>query len=116
MRRRNGELLPIEVDILEAGSALLAQGVTELHGFQIAKEIKERNAARLLTAYGTLYKALSRLEARGYLESAWEDPSVAATENRPRRRLYRFSSTVIRVLPNGTSGYELPGTVGWRVD
>lgn len=84
-------MLPIEASILEAGVDFRRVGVREFHGFLIAKEIKEREAARLLTAYGTLYKALERMEKAGLLESRWEDPLIAAVENRPRRRLYHVT-------------------------
>src|SRR3989337_3403884 len=64
------------------------EGVAQFYGFLVAKEIKEQREARLLTAHGTLYKALDRLQRLGMLESEWEDPIVAAQANRPRRRLY----------------------------
>ncbi len=66
-------------------------GVPEYHGFLIAKEMKERGGARLLTAHGTLYKALDRMERVGLLVSRWEDPLIAASESRPRRRFYRMT-------------------------
>jgi PadR family transcriptional regulator, regulatory protein PadR len=46
-------------------------------------------------ASGTLYPILLRLEAAGWFESRWEsiDPSSAG---RPRRRLYRLTSTGLR--------------------
>jgi DNA-binding PadR family transcriptional regulator len=46
-------------------------------------------------ASGTLYPILLRLEAAGWLVSQWEsvDPSSAG---RPRRRLYRLTSTGLR--------------------
>ena len=88
MRRKAGALLPIEIGILEAGIRLRMDGVAHFYGFLIAREIKERQDARLLTAHGTLYKALDRLQRLGLLESEWEDPLVAAQANRPRRRLY----------------------------
>ena len=88
MRRKPGHLLPIELAILEVGIRLRMDGVAHFYGFLIAKEIKEQREARLLTAHGTLYKALDRLQNAGLLESDWEDPLVAAQANRPRRRLY----------------------------
>lgn len=91
MRRKADTVLPIEMSILEAGIDLRRHGVPEFHGFLIAKEMKEREDARLLTAHGTLYKALDRMEKAGLLESRWEDPLIAAEENRPRRRLYRVT-------------------------
>jgi DNA-binding PadR family transcriptional regulator len=87
MRRKPGTVLPIEESILRvaAGSS------TDLHGFEMAKRLQEIDNARRLTAYGTLYKALSRMEEAGWLESTWEDPQIAADEGRPRRRLYRIT-------------------------
>jgi DNA-binding PadR family transcriptional regulator len=54
--------------------------------------MKDRQQARLLTAHGTLYKALDRMQRAGLLESEWEDPLIAAREGRPRRRLYRVTA------------------------
>ncbi len=92
MRRRAGTLLPIELSILEVGIALRVSGMEEFHGFLIAREIKEREDARLLTAHGTLYKALDRMEKAGLLVSRWEDPIIAAQGSRPRRRLYQVTA------------------------
>lgn len=91
MRRRAGTLIPLELSILEAGLDLRKRAVKEFHGFLMAKEIKERQDSRLLTAYGTLYKALDRVEKSGLLTSRWEDPLIAAADNRPRRRLYQVT-------------------------
>ena len=93
MRRKPGKLIPLEISILESGIELAVRGAPYFHGFLIAKEIKEREDARLLTAHGTLYKALDRMQKAGLLESEWEDPAVAAREGRPRRRLYRVTAT-----------------------
>ena len=92
MRRKQGTLLPIEISILESGLELHGSQVAEFYGFLIAKHLAEREGARKLTAYGTLYKALSRMEAQGLLSSRWEDPINAATSGRPRRRLYQVTA------------------------
>ncbi len=91
MRRKPGTLIPIETSILEASLDLQRHGTEAAHGFLLAKIMREKADARLLTAYGTLYKALERLEKSGFLESTWEDPQVAANEGRPRRRFYRIT-------------------------
>jgi PadR family transcriptional regulator len=91
MRRKEGALVPLEVSILEASIDLRQRGVPEAHGFLLAKELREERHARRLTAYGTLYKALDRLERAGLLESRWEDPLIGADEGRPRRRFYRLT-------------------------
>ena len=91
MRRKADTLLPLEASGLDVGLELRLDGVPEFHGFLIAKAIKDQQDARLLTAHGTLYKALDRMEQAGLLASRWEDPLVAAAANRPRRRLYQVT-------------------------
>lgn len=92
MRRRANELIPLEVSILVTALSLKRGGTNQFHGFLIAKEIATQTDRSMLTAHGTLYKALSRLEQRGMLNSSWEDPASAALENRPRRRLYEITA------------------------
>ncbi len=87
MRRKAGKLIPIERSILEAAIRLQKQGFSEFHGFKIAKEFKDQRDARFLTGYGTLYRALGRLQKQGILESRWEE-LLPTDENRPRRRYY----------------------------
>jgi DNA-binding PadR family transcriptional regulator len=98
VRRKPNTLLPIEASILAAGIGLHENGTPEFYGFLVAREIKEREGARLLTAYGTLYKALGRMEKAGLLKSRWEDPLAAAAENRPRRRLYTTTPSGIEAV------------------
>src|SRR6266508_890636 len=71
-----GTLLPLETEILQT--------------------MREHSGSRSLTAHGTLYKALSRLEEFGLLTSRWED-AAAAVEGRPRRRLYQLTGEGARV-------------------
>lgn len=91
VRRKPGTLLPLEIAILEAGTDAATHGDPEFHGFAVAQAFQERDGARRLTAHGTLYKALGRMETAGLLESRWEDPAVALGEGRPRRRFYRVT-------------------------
>jgi DNA-binding PadR family transcriptional regulator len=91
MRRKPGTLLPLEASILAVGVEGRGRGEPEFHGFAAAKAIRDGDASRRLTSHGTLYKALERLERAGLLESRWEDPDVAVSEGRPRRRLYRVT-------------------------
>lgn len=87
--------MPLEVAICGCAADLRGDGVTEFHGYELAKRLGEAGDAgsgRLLTAYGTLYRALGRLEAMGLLESRWESPEIPARENRPGRRLYTLTA------------------------
>ncbi len=98
VRRKGDQLIPLEISILEAAVALHGRGTTAFHGFLLAKLIKTASDSRLLTAHGTLYRALHRLERAKLLEAFWEDPHKAARERRPRRRLYRLTSLSESVL------------------
>jgi DNA-binding PadR family transcriptional regulator len=73
-------------------------GSAEFHGYEIAKHLAEESNRRSLTAHGTLYRALSRLEDMGLLASHWEDPQIAARENRPGRRLYALTGDGVTAL------------------
>jgi PadR family transcriptional regulator, regulatory protein PadR len=92
MRRKPGELLPLETAICLCAADLRRNGSTEFHGYEIAKRIGDESNRRLLTAYGTLYRALGRLEEMGVLKSRWEDPQIPARENRPGRRMYSLTA------------------------
>jgi len=119
MRRRPGTLLPLEASVLETALRLRRAGEPGFHGFGIAKAIAEGQQAGALTAHGTLYKALGRLEAAGMLTSNWEDADEAAAEGRPRRRLYQVTGAAVAALaehrkhvqpdaPLGRAAWELP--------
>ena len=89
-------LLPIEETVLEIGLRRLRDGDAEFHGFAIATELGDAGG-RQLTAHGTLYKALDRLERDGLLVSRWEGPDEY-DGSRPRRRLYRVSEKASAAL------------------
>jgi PadR family transcriptional regulator, regulatory protein PadR len=92
MRRKPGSLVPLESAICVAAADLVRTGVNEFHGYEMAKRLGDESHRRLLTAYGTLYRALGRLEKMGLLRSRWEDPEIPARENRPGRRLYTLTA------------------------
>lgn len=84
--------MPLEQAICETAADLHARGVKEFHGYELAKRLSDMADRKRLTAYGTLYRALGRLEDMGLLTSAWEARDVAARESRPGRRLYRLTA------------------------
>ena len=114
MRRKAGALVPLELAICAAAADLRRRGTEEFHGYLIAKEIKEHADHRLLTAYGTLYRALSRLEAMGLVSSRWEDAMAAADENRPRRRFYALTTAGEEAVTEAArAAAEAQGKKGW---
>jgi PadR family transcriptional regulator len=92
VRRKPGQLVPLETAICVCAANLRRRGTIGFHGYEIAKRLGDENDHRLLTAYGTLYRALGRLEAMGLLQSEWEDPHIPARENRPGRRIYTLTA------------------------
>jgi DNA-binding PadR family transcriptional regulator len=92
MRRKQGSLVPLEIAICISASDRHHQGVNEFHGYEIARYLADDAGRRLLTAYGTLYRALGRLEKMGLLRSRREDPHISARENRPGRRFYSLTA------------------------
>ena len=86
------------------------------HGQGIARAIQEQSRDVLLVDHGSLYPALQRLEARGWIDAEW-----GTSENNRRARFYtltragraqlaadtgewrRFVAAVARILgPEGT--------------
>jgi DNA-binding PadR family transcriptional regulator len=88
-------LLPLEESVLEIGLRRLRDAEPEFYGFAVATELEE--GGRRLTAHGTLYKVLERLERDGLLISRWEMPEEF-DESRPRRRLYQVSDKAALAL------------------
>ena len=61
----------------------LARG--QEHGFGIARRIGEASGGGILVEEGSLYPALYRMEARGWIASGWGE-----SENRRRAKYYRL--------------------------
>ena len=71
------------------------------HGQGIARAIQESSADVLLVDHGSLYPALQRLEAKGWIAAEW-----GTSENNRRARFYQLTAEGRRQL-----GHE---AVQWR--
>jgi transcriptional regulator len=93
----------------------LARG--PLHGYGVAKAIRDRSSDGLDIEFGSLYPALKRLELKGWISSKWEtsDTNRRAKYYRltpaGRRRLERehsewqsFAAAIARVMAPGSGG------------
>ncbi len=58
-----------------------------LHGYAIAKAIRNTSEDALDIEFGSLYPALKRLELKGWLASKWEN-----SENNRRVKIYRLTA------------------------
>ena len=56
---------------------------------------------------GTVYPALRRLEATGYVVSTWEKERVAHADNRPRRKYYEMTRPGREALAEALKRYRL---------
>lgn len=68
---------------------LLALTDGHLHGYAIIRDIAERTDGTLRLGTGTLYTALARLDALGFVEQSARRPPTA--EDDERRRYYRLT-------------------------
>src|SRR5260221_7130460 len=59
-----------------------------LHGYGIAKNIRSTSNEALEIEFGSLYPALKRLEAKGWIASEWE-----MSEHNRRAKFYKLTPT-----------------------
>jgi transcriptional regulator len=71
------------------------------HGHDIAKSIRRRSEEILHVETGSLYPALHRLEARGWVRASW-----AVSEKGKRARYYRLTASGRRQLIGEASKWE----------
>jgi PadR family transcriptional regulator len=84
MAKTNSDQLHGTLDMLVL--KVLAPGPQ--HGYGIATRLERLSAEVLRVEEGSLYPALYRMEARGWISSEW-----AVTENKRRARFYRLTRT-----------------------
>jgi transcriptional regulator len=77
----------------------LARG--PLHGYAIARRIKDTSANALEIEDGSLYPALNRMLVKGWLTADW-----GMSENNRRARFYRLTSDGRRQLERESRQFE----------
>ena len=87
-----GTLDLIVLKLLRAGAA---------NGWQLTQSIQALSRGVLDVNYGSLYPALRRLEARGWVTAHW-----AASENNRRARFYRLTAAGRRQLETERVAWE----------
>jgi transcriptional regulator len=78
------ELMQGTLDMLALKTLLLGP----LHGYGIAKAIHTISNEALEIEFGSLYPALKRLEAKGWIASKWE-----TSDHNRRAKFYRLTRT-----------------------
>ena len=77
----------------------LARG--PLHGYAIARRIKDTSANTLEIEDGSLYPALNRMLVKGWLKAEW-----GVSENNRRARFYRLTSDGRQQLERESKQFE----------
>jgi len=77
------DLLPGTLDMLVLRTLLAGS----LHGYGIAKSIRSVSNQALDIEFGSLYPALKRLEAKGWIASGWEK-----SDHNRRAKFYKLTA------------------------
>ena len=77
-----------------------------MHGYGIARRIEQTSRDQLLVNYGTLYPALLRLEAEGYIRSEW-----GASDNNRRAKFYSLTKAGNRYLQKETENWKATSAI-----
>ncbi len=72
-----------------------------MHGYGIARRIRQVSESALSLNQGTLYPALVRLEDRGWIRGKWQ-----ITEHNRRAKLYRLTPAGRRQLEEETDDWH----------
>ena len=97
MTDENLPLLQGTLDIL----VLKALTSEPLHGYAVARWIRETTDDALQIEEGALYTALHRLEKRGWLESDW-----GLSENNRRAKFYGLTESGMKQLRKGSRAWD----------
>jgi len=91
------ELLQGTLDMLVLRTLLLGP----LHGYGIAKSIRQVSNDSLQIEFGSLYPALRRLELKGWISAKWE-----TSERNRRARVYRLTAAGRKQLVREQSKWQ----------
>src|SRR6266550_2618106 len=85
-----GTPVAASLDLLQGTLDLLVLhtlGFGPMHGYAVARLIKERSSSAFLVDEGALYPALHRLERKGWVESEW-----GVSENNRKAKFYQLTA------------------------
>ena len=72
-----------------------------MHGYAIAKRVKEASGESLIIEDGSLYPALNRMLVKGWLEAEW-----GISENNRKARFYRLTPEGRKQLDKEAQEFE----------
>src|SRR5579872_3780427 len=95
--KSDGDMLQGTLDMLVLQTLVFGPA----HGHSIAHTIERRSDRILQVEHGSLYPALYRLEARGWIASFW-----GTSDNNRKARYYRLTNAGRQQLADQTSRWE----------
>jgi transcriptional regulator len=98
MTNEKSELLQGTLDML----ILKALQLEPMHGFGLSIRLKQMSRDLFRVEMGSLYPALCRLEARGWVKAEW-----GVSDNNRRARFYSLTTAGRRQLQAETTQWEL---------
>ena len=98
MANEKSELLQGTLDML----ILKALQLEPMHGFGLSVRLKQMSRDLFQVEMGSLYPALCRLEARGWVKAEW-----GVSDNNRRARFYSLTPTGRKQLQTETTQWEL---------
>jgi len=93
-----------EIDLLQGTLDLLilkALALEPIHGWGIAQRLQQLSSEVLVVNQGSLYPALRRLEAQGWVAAEW-----GVSDNNRRARYYRLTAAGRRQLEREQASWE----------
>lgn len=96
---KKSELMPGTLDMLILKT--LERNIEQMHGYGIARYIKQISGDVLQVEEGSLYPALQRLALKGWVKSEW-----APSENNRRARYYRLTPAGRKQLKREVADFE----------
>jgi PadR family transcriptional regulator, regulatory protein PadR len=97
MTTRELELLQGTLDVL----VLRALSWGTMHGYAVARFIRQGSEGTFKVLDGALYTALHRMEERGWVESEW-----GMSEKKKRAKFYRLTAAGRRALRSETESWN----------
>jgi transcriptional regulator len=101
MPNEKSELLQGTLDML----ILKALQLEPMHGFGLSVRLKQMSRELFQVEMGSLYPALCRLEARGWVKAEW-----GVSDNNRRARYYALTPAGRKQLQTETTQWELLST------
>jgi len=97
-------MAPHELDLLQGTLDVLvlrALSWGPMHGYGIARFIRDGSAGSFRILDGALYTSLHRMEERGWVESEW-----GTSDQGKRAKFYRLTTAGRRALKSETAGWD----------